>query len=55
MTENQKELIIEWLEHIAQMADSKKTVSGKVMKDSDALNEIKVLAKDSINYIKLHT
>lgn len=47
-----KELIIKWFEHIAQIADDRKTVNGFVMKDSDALDEIKVKAKECVQYIK---
>lgn len=44
-------LIAEWFSHIAQMADDKKTLSGAVMKDSDAFDEIKCLAKRCAEYV----
>lgn len=47
-----KELIIEWFNHIAQIADDKKTLNGVVMKDSDAFNEIECLAKRCAEYVK---
>ena len=54
MTETQKEIIIDWFEHIAQIADDRKTLNGDVMEDWAALDEIKALAKDSVYYIKNH-
>lgn len=48
------DLILEWFAHIEQMADDRKTQNGYVMRDSDALDEIKVLAKNSQEYIKAH-
>lgn len=44
-------LITDWFNHIAQMADDKKTLSGAVMKDSDAFDEIKCLAKRCAEYV----
>ena len=49
---NDRELIIEWFEHIAQIADDRKTLTGVVMKDSDAFDEIKCLAKRCAEYVK---
>lgn len=46
-------LISDWFKHIAQMADDKKTLNGAVMKDSDAFDEIKCLAKSSAEYIDM--
>ena len=54
MTQEDKENIIYWFEHIAQIANNKKTANGIVMKDSTALDEIKAIAEDSIYYIKNH-
>lgn len=34
MTQEDKENIICWFEHIAQIADDRKTLTGEVMKDS---------------------
>lgn len=44
-------LITEWFEHIAQIADDKKTANGVVMKDSDAFDEIRCLAKRCADYV----
>ena len=44
-------LIADWFKHIAQMADDKKTLTGFVMKDSDAFDEIKCLAKRCAEYV----
>lgn len=46
------ELIIEWFDHIAQIANDKKTLNGVVMKDSEAFDEIKCLAHECIEYIE---
>lgn len=48
-----EKLIIGWFEHIAQIANDKKTLTGFVMSDSDAFAEIECLAKRCANYIKL--
>lgn len=44
-------LITDWFKHIAQMADDKKTLNGAVMRDSDAFDEIKCLAKRCAEYV----
>ena len=49
-----KENIIYWFEHIAQIADDRMTATGQRMTDSHALDEIKAIAKDSVYYIKNH-
>ena len=54
MTQEDKENIIYWFEHIAQIADDRKTGNGVVMEDWAALDEIKAIAKDSIYYIQNH-
>ena len=54
MTQEDKGNIIYWFEHIAQIADNRKTTNGKVMEDWAALDEIKAIAKDSVYYIKHH-
>lgn len=54
MTQEDKENIIYWFEHIAQIADNRKTANGVVMEDSAALDEIKAIAKNGIYYIKNH-
>ena len=54
MDKEQIDLIIGWFEHIAQIADDRKTANGFVMEDWAALDEIKALAKDSVYYIKNH-
>ena len=43
-----------WFGHIAQIADDRKTLTGVVMSDSDALDEIKSIAVNSIYFIKKH-
>jgi len=48
------ELIVGWFEHIAQMADDRKTLNGEVMDDWGALDEIKCLAKNSADFIQRH-
>ena len=54
MDKEQIDLIIGWFEHIAQIADDRKTANGFVMEDWAALDEIKTLAKDSVHYIENH-
>lgn len=54
MTQEDKELILYWFEHIAQIADDRKTANGVVMEDWAALDEIKAIAKDSMYYIEHH-
>ena len=54
MTQEEKELFTYWFEHIAQIADDRKTANGEVMEDWAALDEIKALAKDSVYYIQNH-
>ena len=48
------ELIVGWFNHIAQMADDRKTLNGEVMEDWAALDEIKCLAKNSSEFIQIH-
>ena len=52
METTDKELIIEWFKHIAQIANDKKTLNGFVMKDSDAFDEIKCLARNCAEYVE---
>ncbi len=52
METTDKELIIGWFNHIAQMADDKKTLTGFVMADSDAFDEIKCLAQRCARYVE---
>jgi hypothetical protein len=52
MNLEEKELILHWFEHIAQLATEKKTVNGVVMSDEDAFAEIASLAKDACYYIQ---
>ena len=54
MSQEDKELVIHWFEHIAQIADDRKTANGEVMEDWAALDEIKAIATDSVYYIKNH-
>lgn len=51
MNKAEKKTIVSWLEHIEQIASDRKTANGFVMTDRAALDEIKVLCKDSIFYI----
>ena len=44
--------IIRWFEYIAQLATDRKNPYGFVMKDSDALDEIKVKAEQCAQLIK---
>lgn len=46
-------LIIKWFDHIAQIADDRKTQTGFVMSRQDALDEIKCLAKRSKEYVEM--
>lgn len=48
------DLITQWFEHIAQIADDRKTLNGYVMEDWAALDEIRALAKNSAEFIKNH-
>lgn len=54
MTQEDKELILQWFNHIAQIADDRKTLNGEIMEDWAALDEIKSIAKNSMYYIKNH-
>lgn len=54
MTQEDRELITYWFEHIAQIASDRKTLTGEIMEDWAALDEIKAIAKDSVYYIKNH-
>lgn len=52
--EELKELIIEWFSHIEQMSTDRKTANGDVMDYQDCLDEIKVLAKNSKDFVVKH-
>lgn len=52
METTDKELIISWFNHIAQIASDKKTLNGVVMADSDAFDEIKCLARRCARYVE---
>ncbi len=45
-------LIVGWFDHIAQIANDRKTLNGKIMEDWAALDEIKCLARNSSEFIK---
>lgn len=47
-----QELIKGWFEHIARIANDRKTANGAVMTPEDALNEIKALARDAAYYVE---
>jgi hypothetical protein len=50
----EKDLLLHWFEHIAQLATDKKTANGVVMSDEEAFAEIAVLAKDACYYVQKH-
>lgn len=52
MTKQEKDLIKNWFDHIAQMADNRQTLNGEVMDDSHCLDEIKTLAVNSSEFIE---
>lgn len=54
MDKETKELILCWFNHIEQMATDRKTLNGYTMDFQDCLDEIRVLAKNSQEYIKKH-
>lgn len=54
MKQTDKDYIIGWFEHIAQIAEDRKTLAGTTMTDSQALDEIRAIAKNSVYYIKKH-
>ena len=54
MTKDEHTLVKLWFEHIAQIADNRKTLTGVVMDDAHALDEIRAIAKDSIYFIEHH-
>jgi len=48
------ELITDWFDHIAQIADDRMTLTNQRMTDAHALDEIKCLAKNSSEFITKH-
>lgn len=52
MKNEEKDLILHWFEHIAQLSTDKKTANGIVMSDEDAFAEIASLAKDACYYVE---
>lgn len=52
MTQEEKYLITHWFDHIAQMADDRKTLNGNVMDDAHCLDEIRVLAVNSSEFVE---
>ena len=52
MSPEEKELVIYWFEHVAQLATDKKTANGVVMSDEDAFAEIASLAKNACYYVE---
>ena len=54
MTNEDKNTVLYWFGHIAQIATDRKTANGVVMEDWAALDEIAAIAKDSMYYIKNH-
>ena len=53
MTQEDKELVIKWFKTIQQIATDRKNANGFVMEDADALLNIKIHAKDAIDYLKM--
>lgn len=53
MNHKDKQLIIQWFKSIMQIATDRKNANGFVMKDSDALLNIKIHAKDAIEYLQI--
>lgn len=54
MTQEEKNRIKGWFDHIAQMASDRKTIMGNVMDDAHCLDEIKVYAKEASDFIEEH-
>lgn len=52
MVNEDKELIIQWFELIAKIAEDRKTPYGFRMGDSDVLDDIKFKAKKFAEYVK---
>lgn len=50
----QIELIRGWFAHIEQLATDRKTLNGVVMSDSHTLDEIRCLARNCQEYIRLN-
>jgi hypothetical protein len=48
------ELITDWFDHIAQIADDRMTLTNQRMTDAHALDEIKCLARNSSEFITKH-
>lgn len=53
MAQEDKELVIKWFKTIQQIATDRKNANGFVMKDADALLNIKIHAKDAIDYLNI--
>lgn len=53
MTSEEKQLVIQWFKTIMQIATDRKNANGFVMRDSDALLNIKIHAKDAIEYLQI--
>lgn len=53
MTNEDKELVIKWFKTIQQIATDRKNANGFVMKDADALLNIKIHARDAIDYLNI--
>ena len=54
MSYEEKDLLLHWFEHVAQLATDKKTANGVVMSDEDAFAEIASLAKNACFYVQKH-
>ena len=52
LKQNEIEMIIRWFKHIEQLATDRKNSNGCIMTIDECANEIRVLAKDSAEYIE---
>ena len=52
MNPEEKDLLLHWFKHVAQLATDKKTANDVVMSDEDAFAEIASLAKNACFYVE---
>lgn len=52
LKQNEIEMIVRWFKHIEQLATDRKNSNGWVMTIDECANEIRVLAKDSAEYVE---
>lgn len=53
MTQEQKEMIKLWFDHIKQMATDRKTINGVVMEDAFCLDEICALVNKASEFVEI--